>query len=36
VDPLPEVFGPRRSKRIKRVDELPNVLAHVHRELVAA
>lgn len=36
VDPLPEVFGPRRSRRIRRIDELPNVLAHVHRELVAA
>jgi nitric oxide reductase activation protein len=36
VDPLPEVFGPRRSQRIRRVDELPRVLAHVHRELVAA
>jgi nitric oxide reductase NorD protein len=36
VDPLPEVFGPRRSQRIRRVDELPSVLAHVHRELVAA
>lgn len=36
VDPLPEVFGARRSKRIKRVEELPRVLAHVHRELVAA
>jgi nitric oxide reductase NorD protein len=36
VDPLPEVFGPRRSKRIHRVDELPRVLAHVHGELVAA
>nr|WP_203804828.1 VWA domain-containing protein [Mycobacterium heckeshornense] len=36
VDPLPEVFGPRRSRRIRRVDELPRVLAHVHRELVAA
>jgi hypothetical protein len=35
VDPLPEVFGPRRSRRIRRVDELPHVLAHVHRELVA-
>lgn len=35
IDPLPEVFGPRRSTRIRRVDELPNVLAHVHRELVA-
>jgi hypothetical protein len=35
VDPLPEVFGPRRSQRIRRVDELPRVLAHVHRELVA-
>ena len=36
VDPLPEVFGPRRAQRIKRVEELPHVLAHVHRELVCA
>ena len=36
VDPLPEVFGPRRSQRIHRIEELPRVLAHVHRELVAA
>jgi nitric oxide reductase NorD protein len=36
VDPLPEVFGPRRSRRIRRIEELPRVLAHVHRELVAA
>ncbi|MDQ2649272.1 MAG: VWA domain-containing protein [Actinomycetota bacterium] len=36
VDPLPEVFGLRRSQRIRRVEELPRVLAHVHRELVAA
>jgi nitric oxide reductase NorD protein len=36
VDPLPEVFGPRRSTRIQRVEELPRVLARVHRELVAA
>lgn len=36
VDPLPEVFGPRRSQRIRRVEELPRVLAYVHRELVAA
>jgi hypothetical protein len=36
VDPLPEVFGPRRSRRIRHVEELPRVLAHVHRELVAA
>jgi hypothetical protein len=36
VDPLPEVFGPRRSQRIRRVEELPRVLAHVHRELSAA
>lgn len=36
VDPLPEVFGSRRSQRIRRVEELPRVLAHVHRELVAA
>ncbi|MBB3602114.1 hypothetical protein FHT40_001747 [Mycolicibacterium sp. BK556] len=35
VDPLPEVFGSRRSQRIRRVDELPRVLAHVHRELVS-
>ncbi|KRE26439.1 MorD protein [Mycobacterium sp. Soil538] len=36
VDPLPAVFGPRRSQRIRRVEDLPRVLAHVHRELVAA
>ncbi len=36
VDPLPEVFGPRRSQRIRRIEELPRVLAHVHRQLVAA
>ncbi|MCV7412994.1 MorD protein [Mycobacterium florentinum] len=36
VDPLPKVFGPRRSQRIRRIEELPRVLAHVHRELVAA
>jgi hypothetical protein len=36
VDPLPEVFGHRRSQRIRRVEDLPRVLAHVHRELVAA
>src|SRR5689334_6524131 len=36
VDPLPEVFGDRRSQRIRRVEDLPRVLAHVHRELVAA
>ena len=36
VDPLPDVFGPRLSTRIKRVEELPRVLARVHRELVAA
>lgn len=36
VDPLPDVFGSRRSMRIKNVEELPRVLAHVHRELVAA
>lgn len=35
VDPLPTVFGDRRSQRIRRVEELPRVLAHVHRELVA-
>lgn len=36
VDPLPEVFGPRRSQRIRRVEDLPRALAHVHRELVSA
>ncbi|GGN97791.1 nitric oxide reductase activation protein NorD [Nocardia rhizosphaerihabitans] len=36
VDPLPEVFGPRRSQRIGRVEDLPRVLGHVHRALVAA
>jgi len=36
VDPLPDVFGSRRSTRIKQVAELPRVLARVHRELVAA
>jgi nitric oxide reductase NorD protein len=35
VDPLPEIFGPRRSQRIRRVEDLPRILAHVHRELVA-
>lgn len=36
VDPLPEIFGPRRSRRIRRVDDLPRVLAQVHHELVVA
>ena len=36
VDPLPDVFGSRRSTRIRRVEELPRVLAQVHRELIAA
>lgn len=36
VDPLPTVFGPRRSTRIRRVEELPQVLARVHRQLLAA
>jgi hypothetical protein len=36
VDPLPDVFGARRSTRIQRVDELPRVLASVHRQLIAA
>jgi nitric oxide reductase activation protein len=36
VDPLPDVFGPRRSTRITRVEELPRVLARVHRQLVTA
>jgi nitric oxide reductase activation protein len=35
VDPLPTVFGRRRSQRIHRVEELPRVLDRVHRELVA-
>lgn len=35
VDPLPDVFGPRRSTRIRRVEELPRVLANVHQQLVA-
>jgi len=35
VDPLPEVFGPNRSRRIRRVEELPRALACIHRELVA-
>lgn len=36
VDPLPTVFGSRRSTRLARVQELPRALARVHRELVAA
>ncbi|MEB4212164.1 nitric oxide reductase activation protein NorD [Mycobacterium sp. 94-17] len=36
VDPLPEVFGPRRYCRIRRVQDLPRVLGQVHRELIAA
>jgi len=36
LDPLPDIFGPRRSTRIRRVEELPQILARVHRELVAA
>ena len=36
VDPLPDVFGPKRSTRIVRVEELPRVLSRVHSELVAA
>ena len=36
VDPLPDVFGTQRSTRINRVEELPHILARVHRELVAA
>ncbi|MGW0174655.1 VWA domain-containing protein [Rhodococcus sp. NPDC003322] len=35
VDPLPEVFGDRRSRRIRNVDDLPEVLAHIHRKLVS-
>ncbi|MFB4295127.1 nitric oxide reductase activation protein NorD [Actinomadura sp. NTSP31] len=36
TDLLPDMFGRRRARRIKRVEELPRVLAHVHRELVTA
>ncbi len=36
VDPLPEVFGLHRSQRIRRIEQLPQVLGHVHRELIAA
>jgi hypothetical protein len=36
VDPLPEVFGVRRSQRIRHVEQLPRVLADVHHQLVAA
>jgi hypothetical protein len=36
VDPLPEAFGPQRSQRIRRVEDLPRTLSHVHRELVNA
>ena len=35
VDPLPEVFGEKRSRRIGHVDDLPEILAHIHRELVS-
>jgi nitric oxide reductase NorD protein len=35
VDPLPDIFGVLRSQRIRRVEDLPRVLAHVHRQLVA-
>ena len=36
VDPLPDVFGARRSTRIHRIEELPRILAQVHQQLVAA
>jgi nitric oxide reductase activation protein len=36
VDPLPDVFGTKRSTRIRRLEELPRVLARVHRDLIAA
>ena len=36
VDPLPDVFGERRSTRIRQVEDLPRVLAHVHQQLVDA
>ncbi len=35
VDPLPDVFGPKQSTRINSVDELPRVLANIHRLLIA-
>lgn len=35
VDPLPDVFGKRRSTRISRVQDLPGALASVHQQLVA-
>ncbi|TCJ96640.1 nitric oxide reductase activation protein NorD [Nocardia alba] len=35
VDPLPEVFGSRRSQRIRQVEDLPRVLANIHRELTS-
>jgi nitric oxide reductase NorD protein len=35
VDPLPDVFGPRRSTRVRHVEELPRVLAQAHRGLVS-
>ena len=35
VDPLPEVFGEKKSRRIGHVDDLPEILAHIHRELVS-
>ncbi|NUU25364.1 MAG: VWA domain-containing protein, partial [Streptomycetaceae bacterium] len=36
VDPLPDTFGARRSTRIRRVEDLPRILARVHHELVTA
>jgi nitric oxide reductase NorD protein len=36
VDPLPEVFGMKRSTRLAHVEDLPRVLSRVHRGLVAA
>ncbi len=33
---LPDLFGPRRHRRVHRVEDLPRALAHVHRELTAS
>ncbi|MEU1545923.1 MorD protein [Nocardia sp. NPDC005745] len=35
VDPLPTVFGEPRSRRLRRIEDLPRALAEVHRELVS-
>lgn len=35
VDPLPDVFGRKRSTRISGVEELPAVLAKVHQQMIS-